>query len=182
MLIIGMEFKNFINIHNGETISVLGLGESIQNFLAKENKDTTIGVNDVAKYYSPNYLVCLDMPQSFAMERWQTIAKTNTTCVFSHRVLPVNSPLCLVGFRERKDYYLNDCGRLNKSIISPFVACVIAYYMGAKRIEVYGMDLNTHHAKHHVNRITEDFKGLNKSMIKAGVELVQTNPKSLIQW
>jgi len=177
-----MEFKDYINIHEGETISVLGCGESIHLFTAKENKGTTIGVNDVAFYYSPTYLVCLDMPHSFGGNRWQTIMQTDTTCVFSHRNIPVNSPLVHVGFRERNDYQLNDYNRLNKSIISPFVGCVIAYYMGAKRIELYGVDMITHHASHAVERINKDFKGLNACMQKAGVELVQMNANSKVQW
>jgi len=174
-------FNDFINMHKDETISVLGLGESICDFVKKENKGTTIGVNDIDMHIAPDYLVCLDLPHSFPPSRWEVIKNTNAKYIFSHRDLGFKEKQVEVSFRSSFDYQLSN-QQLNKSIISPFVACVIAYWMGAKRIEVYGVDMNTHHIKHNNGRIIRDFKNIAKEMSKYSVELVQMNPNSAIQW
>lgn len=174
-----MQINKYLNIHKDETIYVLGLGESIHDFLALENKGITIGSNDINKYYPVDYLCCIDKPATFTPERWATIEKGNYKAAFSHLNLPLPN-LVNIKFGERFVYNLN-YNAFAKCGISPFVSVQVAYWLGAKRIIMYGVDLNTHQAKIKLPRINEAFIQLNKQLKASGVDLINASKNSLIK-
>lgn len=177
------EFKDFIGIHKGATIVVCGLGESINSFKGKEDEYLTIGVNDIGRHFEPSYLVCIDSHRTFGEERYNYIKNTKASNVFSHINLPLDNPekLVKIGYSEKTDYSLSNPNKLHNNYISPFVAVNIAYWMGASKIIVIGMDLNTHAAKSRIDKINLAFKHLHKSMANKGVNVYNASKNSLVR-
>jgi hypothetical protein len=113
--------------------------------------DLTIGVNDVNKFFPDtpaDYLVVIDPPQRFTPERLHTIRRSSPRKFFTHyynewRPLVQN----LQGLNMSAGYdfqQLDKPGITLHSNNSPFVAAVLAYKMGARRIIMHGADFNTH--------------------------------------
>lgn len=126
-------------------IDVLGLGESLKEY--KPSKNKTIGVNDIFKYHKTNYLVCVDKPSRFSKDRLKTILESEVDKFYTHlnewstlkirtQIIKLNGARgSLKGIEEDSVCYSNN---------STFVAVVIAYKMGAKQINIYGADFNSH--------------------------------------
>lgn len=126
-------------------IDVLGLGESLKEY--KPSKNKTIGVNDIFKHYKTNYLVCVDKPSRFSKDRLKTIIESDVDKFYTHlnewsrlkvktQIIKLNGARgSLKGIEKDEVCYSNN---------STFVAVVIAYKMGAKQINIYGADFNTH--------------------------------------
>jgi len=126
--------------------AVLGLGESLKEYSPNENI-TTFGVNDIFKYYPVDYLVCVDRIHKFTARRFEAISKSTHKKFYTHldewkghvnNVQLINltgSRGCIKGIEGNNICYSNN---------STFVAVVIAYKHGAKKISIYGADFNTH--------------------------------------
>jgi len=154
--------------------SVLGLGESLKNF--SPNGSTTIGVNDIYKYFPADFVVCVDKPERFTPERLKTITSSNHKKFFSH--LPEWHPLLsnfqlIKLFNGRGNFTNIDSDLIAYGISSPIVACVIAYKMGAKKIDLYGVDFNTHpqFVNKNLERAINEFVLLNSVFKSKGIEL-----------
>jgi len=182
--------------HKGEHIIVCGLGKSILELDVEWLKSQiTIGVNDVNRLFTPNYLVLLDNANRFASERWQYIKSNQTSIIFSQ--LHNEYLKC---FKESNVVKINlsntqgaclDENNLGISYTSPFVAVEIAYLLGAKHISLIGVDFTEDHffaqtGKHALNsklpKILEHFRELKELLNKEGVLLdVLTENSSLTQ-
>lgn len=178
-----LNFKSFIDAHKDKKIIILGLGDSKENFINHPDSAsfTTIGVNDIDRWYHPDYLVCLDSCYRFTEERQAAIKKTKAKAFFSHLNWPINRPeiLCPIEYHDRGNINLNTPNRLPKSWMSPFVAACVAYHMGAKEIFCYGVDLTTNHALvGQIRAIQEDWRKLAYAMEKKGVGLYTGNGNS----
>lgn len=184
-----MEYKEFKNKHNGQKIIVSGCGTS-----AAELKDPSnhiiIGVNDLSRLYSPNYLVVLNDKSSFEHDRWKWIENTQSPCIFTHiRNLAV----------KEESRILLQLGRyggtdLNKDAVdytshSTYVAIIIAAYMGASKIGLIGCDFTLNHffaqsGEHSlakkVNVINQELKALKVAMDMKGIEIVNLSQTSKI--
>lgn len=156
-------------------INVLGLGESLQFFNDSEN--ISIGVNDIHSRVKTDYVVCVDHPSVFDPERLKTILTTQSKGFYSqldecllyqvenfNRITFNLGRGLLDGLDSEKFCYSNS---------SPYVATILAYKLGAKKIILHGVDFKTHkHFKgNSKDRALNDFKNLNTELKKRGVSL-----------
>jgi hypothetical protein len=125
-------------------VDVLGLGETVKDYRPSGN--TTVGVNDVFKYFPVDYLVLVDPPQRFnEPDRYKTIMESTPKKFLCTKPWPVpNFELIqrapgrgMLGDLDKPEIY---CVSNN----STFTACHHAYKLGAKEIRLYGADFNTH--------------------------------------
>jgi len=163
-------------------IIVLGLGESIVNY--SPSNIETIGVNDIYKHYSTDHVVCIDPPNRFDNIRIRTISESRPKTFFSQ--LDIWKPL--VHNFKKIDFAIGrgkfdelDSDRVCYGCSSPLVATVIAYKMGAKEIELFGVDFNTHpnFVGRTLERSVNEFILLKKELNKRGVVL-KTQPQSIL--
>ena len=161
---------------------VICCGESALKYSNTGN--ITIGVNDCNKIYPVDYLVCVDLPSAFSKERFKTILNSKPKKFFSQLREWDN----LVNNYEKIEF-VNGSGLFNdydKKICysnnSPFVACVMAYKLGARRINLYGADFNSHPNFIDVinlKKTLKDFNGLNKVLLSKGCNLYVTQESKL---
>ncbi len=156
-----------------ETIFVLGLGESLKFF--KDFDKPKIGVNDIWSRVKTEMVVCIDRPVRFNAQRLATIKNCKPAIFFTQLVnwkasikdshywkATITSDK--TSFSDKKIYYSNN---------STFVACNVAYLLGAKNIVIYGADFNTHSKLkgESIKTIIKDFSWLNENLKKRGVNM-----------
>ncbi|NCC70971.1 hypothetical protein EOM09_05295 [bacterium] len=158
---------------------ILGLGETVLNFLKIDNSDIVIGVNDICRYIPENlidYLIVLDPYK----EKTQTIIKgynDKRTDVFSiikqtkPKIAFLSQLNCwenCYNFRkiELIDYPDIPCNisKLDSngylwSHNSPFIGVIHAYKLGCKEIILWGVDFINHHLNFIQCKNTPRFEG-----------------------
>ena len=145
-------------------IDVLGLGESLKEFMPSKN--ITIGVNDIYKHYPVDYVLTVDRPSRFTKERLQTIKDSYPKKFYTHlndwKGLVDNLELFKFAIGGRCSINEIDSEGLLYSNNSTFVACVLAYKMGATTINIFGADFNTHpnFKDKSLENVLSDFKKL----------------------
>lgn len=156
------------------TIHVLGLGETLEDF--EHDGNITIGVNDIHSYFCSDYVVCIDEPRAFPdKKRLNTIQQTKCKGFYSHldcwKHLENFNKIELISPRGSVENL--DSEGFCYSISSPFVACVLAYKMGAKKIVLWGVDFMSHPEinSHRRDKAIADFKRLNEAFIQRGVQM-----------
>lgn len=150
----------------GKKAIVYGLGPSTDYVAVRaDNNIVSIGVNDIGSRMNVDYLVCVDYPKAFTKERLKYIVG-NPVPMFTHiqewdglRVGNIMFGLGMVGGRDIER--MMALGKLNYSRTSPFVACVLAAYMGFEHIGLAGVDLTQHHLKSRLVEIDRHFAELN---------------------
>ncbi len=127
------------------TVDVLGLGESIKEY--KPSKNLTIGVNDIAKYHNTDIVVCVDRIHKFNRQRASHIIR-NTGTLYTHlpewKNLKKNTKIIELAKGRGTLGTLNEIGVYPYSNNSTYLAVVVAYKKGARVINLYGADFNTH--------------------------------------
>ena len=155
-------------------IHVLGLGDSLTYY--KPDGNISIGVNDIYKHIKTDYVVCIDHLTAFSKDRLEIILKTKSKSFYSQisdwgLVVP---NFKLIEFNRGRGI-LNelDNEKFCYSNNSPFVACILAYKLGAKKIVLHGVDLIDHsHIKgNSKEKALLDYKNLNKALLSRNVEL-----------
>ena|SRR3990172_2979872 len=166
--------------------AVLGLGESIREF-TWENDVTTVGVNDIYRACHVDHLVCVDPQRVFSEER--LFAIRNSTPKKFHSDLLEWKPFFGERFQQferqkpRSSLIKLDEGKICYSICSPYVACIIAYKLGATDIVMYGVDFNSHKTlslRHKQAIIQRDFTNLYNELKKRNVKLMVGSDKSFL--
>lgn len=162
-----------MRIEDYSKINILGLGETLKFF--HDPKNLKIGVNDIWKYVSTEYIVCVDGMHKFTSERLETIKKSNPLKFFTQ--LPEWEPFFSKSFTHIKIEPIKEeftAGKIYHSNNSTFVACCIAFNMGAKDIVLHGVDFNSHKnlsQYYQLKIISNDFKTLRAGFMDAGVRL-----------
>ncbi len=181
-------FEDFRDFHVGESILVCGCGRSL-SLLGDPERFITIGVNDVGRMFQPDYLVVLNPPNQFAGDRFEYVRKSRARAVFSHLRLTIeHAPLIAFHLGPRGGTTSTNTG-LPHTRNSPYLAAVLARYMGARRIGVIGVDFTYHHfwaetGRHPLDaetrQISAEYQRLAESFAKDGVALVNLSPSSRI--
>jgi hypothetical protein len=160
------------------TIEVLGLGESLSEY--KPNGNTTIGVNDIYSRVKTDYVVCVDTFEPFTHERLRTILNTKCKGFYTHLD-------CWKSVQNYTEIKIHRVAELDSELFrysnnSPFVACILAYKLGAKKIILWGVDMNTHHALNGNSRdkAISDYIKLKGDLKEKGCELVIGSPLSAL--
>lgn len=161
---------------------VLGSGPSIK--LWKPDGRIVFGVNDVGRFASVDYLICIDKPNVFTAERLEVIR--NTKCKEFLTDIPYWESLHKsykhferTTGRGRID--LLDSDKIIYSNNSTFTATVMAYKYGAKNITLYGVDFTGHHTlsiDYKLARALRDFAGLYKALKNKGIGLFVASEES----
>lgn len=174
-----------------ETIIVCGCGTSALSILPHVDKVTTIGVNDIGELFTPDYLVVIDSPLAFSEERRKTIE--NTDCALITQKQWNNEKQIYIQLKGEGVSELAERGRnnyVNHSRTSVYVATIIAYYLGAKKIGLLGVDFTDNHynrqdGKHNLtDRVAEidaDFGRLARALRGYGCKLVNLSEQSRLK-
>lgn len=187
------KYESLKNVHQDSKIIVCGCGTSA--LLAKDLNCITIGVNDIGRLFTPDYLVVINDKKSFSDNRWNHIKNTKAKHVFTHIAKP-QSP---------KDLELNDLSKLvliklgryggtnvngpyvDYTSNSPYVGVMIAKHLGAKKIGLLGVDFTRDHffgktgdhpLMSRLSAIITEYNALHQALMLSGTELYNLSPNS----
>lgn len=175
------------------TVNILSYGESISRYIGHMPTDKTaefsIGVNDVARFVPADNILILDYPKDFTEERKQRIEFHKPTGnYFILRTewtdILVKNKCCPISLFYERSNLTNLFNRaifskLPYSYNSPFVAACLAIRLGAKTINLFGVDFNTDSSVNehfHAKNLT-DFQNLSNVAGTAGIK-IYTTPES----
>jgi len=194
-----MQFSEFFKKYEGKDIIVLGCGSSVTDFVPKIPEGVvTIGVNDIGDIFTPEFLLVVNSPNTFKpVSRVSTISNNKSKYFISHfpeKWIPLGIKNEIVNIKLG-DRNFSNLGKSATDIIdysnnSPFMACICAYYLGAKRIGLIGVDFTDNHFNNKDGRhkltgqlkeIDKKFGILNKKLSKLGCEIYNLSPESLLQ-
>lgn len=171
--------------HRGETMLVLGCGESL-NELPAEIGASTIGVNDVGRKIDPTYLVVVNPRHQFKDDRFRFVEKSRAKAIFSQLDLGLRGRKLVrfrLGRRGGTDFSIPEALPYTRN--SPYVALCLALYMGASRIGVIGVDFTDHHfygptGAHPLSRSLPHIDAEYRALAQAfeGVEIVNLSSAS----
>ena len=177
----------FKDRHGGEDFVVCGCGESLRGFQPPPGV-VTIGVNDVGRQFTPDYLVVVNPPGQFRGNRFQFVRESTARIIFTQLELGLRHKH-VVRFRlgQRGGTDTADPNVLHYTQNSPYVAVCLAALMGARRIGLLGVDLtgghffggtNPHPLSRQLPRIDAEYEALRRALALRGVELVNLSPVS----
>ena len=184
-----MRYRDFKGVYKGQKIIVCGCGESASLIGDHHYKAITIGVNDISRLFKPDYLVILDPPCDANSDRWPWIKNAKAAYCFTQLrdldVAPKIIPITLGRF-EGTDF---ESPAVDYTTNSPYVACIIAAYMGASEIGLLGVDFTDHHffeqsGKHPITdqlpQIRKQYSNLASVLACTGSKLISLSPTSLL--
>ena len=146
----------------------------------------TIGVNDVGRLFTPDYLVVVNERRQFTQDRYVHIEQSRAKAVFSQFAL-THPRAVRFGLGSRGGTGRPDGDRLDYTNNSPYVAVNLARHMGAARIELIGVDFDDDHffastGRHplagQLVQIDREYASLSAACRAEGVELVNLSPGS----
>jgi hypothetical protein len=180
-------------------IHVLGLGPGIENYKdSLKYPVTTIGVNDIWKYFETDYVLCIDKLSAFTEERLLIITCCNPLKFFTCwpewnfvRTLTGRHTLKIVlddnppgrgGLVESLDSEV----RVPFHVDSTFTAACMAYRMirnlpGEGRIVMFGCRFLGHYQlQSFIPAIQESYKRLYLALLERGITLYNADEKSAL--
>lgn len=178
-------YSSFQNKHKGEKIIVCGCGTTAT--LAPVGQNIIIGVNDIGRLFTPNYLVVLNDKHSFNQDRWSWIQTSAAEYCFTQFAnLDTKSKKIQLKLGKYGEPIINE-NMVGYTSNSPYVACVIAAFMGATKIGLLGVDFTDNHffdktGTHNLNRrlpqITKEYDDMFLYFKSIGIEFVNLSPIS----
>jgi len=187
------EYKKFINKHLGESFVVCACGVSLNDYDNFDNH-VTIGVNDAGKKVWCKYLVVVNEPTTFKFKRWPDVQSNTSEFVFTHlKNLPIDNPdgrRIVINLGNYEGVDLDNYGFIDYTTNSPYMAIVIAYQMGAKKIALVGVDFTENHffgetGKHQImreiERVKQQYSNLGKALTEKGIKIANLSKSSLIE-
>jgi hypothetical protein len=184
-----MDLRYFRNIHRGSSIIVCGCGESATKI--QSTNLITIGIGDISKVFSPNYLLISNYLHQYEIERSKFILTSTARYIFT--------PLKYIDIDKNNIIYAK-CGEftgtelaedsLNYSETSAYMAICLAEYMGARSIGVLGVDFTDRHLSganrphalsSQVDKINLEFDLLNQALRRRGINVYNLSDVSKIQ-
>lgn len=185
--ILPLNFSQFQSRHAGEAILVCGCGHSLLQ-LRSEPEITTIGVNDVGRYFDPTYLVVANRAGDFKRDRFVHVRESRANAVFSPFALPLaNAPLVKFELTKRSGTDCTNPKGLPFTRNSPYIALCLAAFLGAKRIGLLGVDFTanhffaasgTHPLAGEFSKIDSEYSSLGNVLNAQGVEVVNLSEES----
>ncbi len=132
-----MELSSFRNLHKHQTIIVCGCGESLRAITKRPNC-ITIGVNDIGRLFTPNYLLVCDYQYCFDSERWDYVNYSLAQYCFTPLPYLQLTHKCVVRFPcgTYAGTDLSSHKPLHYADTSLYMALCLAAYMGGNPIGV----------------------------------------------
>ena len=179
-------FGDFANRHQDQTIVVCGCGASL-DLLVHPERFVTIGVNDIGRRFTPDYLVVVNEERQFDPDRYVHVKASQAKAIFTPYAL-AHPRAVRFGLGRRGGASAPGEGAcLDYSNNSPYVAVNLARHLGARRIGLIGVDFTDHHffgptGRHplagQLPQIDRDYAALAAALRDAGIELVNLSPGS----
>jgi hypothetical protein len=184
---------DYIGKFSGETFIVAGCGSSL-NYYTDFSKYYVIGVNDIERILTPDFLVVVNEVRTFMRGRWDYVRDSLSPVIFSHLDNPGpitrQAHLAKINIGERSNPNLDRMDRVDYTMNSPYMAIVIAYQLGAKKIGMVGVDFTqdhffsntgTHKLTKHTKNIDQEYLVLRNELEKRGVKVANLSPISLLE-
>jgi len=185
-------YPDYINKFSGETFIVAGCGSSV-NLYEDFSKYYVIGVNDIERILTPDFLVVVNDYRTFMRGRWDHVKNSLSPVIFSHLDNPGpidrSAHLCKVKIGSRNTPNLDNLTVVDYTMNSPYMAIIIAYQLGAKKIGMVGVDFTqdhffantgSHKLSKHVNNIDQEYLVLKNMLEARGVKVANLSPISLL--
>jgi len=189
-LYLGNSFNpNYINSQKGKKIIVCGCGNSIK-YLNDTGDAIIIGVNDIERKLTPHYLLVVNHPGSFTRDRWSFVCQTNAEVVITqikNLSIANQEKLVYINLGSRGGYNLENPDKIDFSNNSPYMGVILAYFLGASKIGIIGVDFTENHffkdsGKHRLSSgfsdINKEYENLGKSLQSKGVEIANLSSES----
>lgn len=184
-----LRLQDYLHVHRGQDIVVCGCGSSAAG-LAAPPSVPTIGVNDIDRLFTPDYLVVVNPPRQFRGDRFEHVRQSRAQALFTQLDLgPVAPPVVRFSLGSYGGTDL-DGARLHYTQNSPYVAVCLAAHMGARRIGLIGVDFTDHHffaatGRHvlasRLPTMDREYGALAQALAARGVELVNLSAVSRLQ-
>ena len=186
-------YPDYIGKFSGETFIVAGCGSSL-NLYSDFSKYYVIGVNDIERKLTPDFLVVVNDNRTFMRGRWEYVQNSLSPVIFSHLEDPGpivrKSHLVKINVGERNNPRLDQFQSVDHTMNSPYMAVMIAYQLGAKKIGIVGVDFTndhffsktgTHKLSKHVVNIDNEYMQLRRELEKKGVKVANLSPISQLE-
>jgi uncharacterized Rossmann fold enzyme len=184
---------DYIGKYKGESFIVAGCGSSL-NYYTDFSNNYVIGVNDIDRILTPDFLVVVNDFKTFMRGRWEYVKESLSPVIFSHMDNPGpitrSANLVKLQIGERNNPRLDQFAVVDHTMNSPYMAIIIAYQLGAKKIAMVGVDFTqdhffsntgTHKLSKHVKNMDHEFSVLRNELEKRGVKVANLSPISLIE-
>jgi len=126
--------------------------------------------------------------------RWDYVRDSLSPVIFSHLANPGpitrEAHLAKINIGERNNPNLDRMDRVDYTMNSPYMAAVIAYQLGAKKIGMVGVDFTqdhffsntgTHKLSKHTKNIDQEYLVLRNELERRGVKVANLSPISLLE-
>ena len=179
---------DYRHAHRGETIVVCGCGESLK-LLEHPEQHITIGVNDVGRRFTPNYLVVVNPRSQFSAARFSYVERSTCGALFTQiPELGLTHPnIVIFQLGKYGGTDLSDPNVLHYTQNSPYVAVCLAAQMGARRIGLIGVDFTENHffgptgihpLASQLSIIDDQYCHLGEALRARGIEILNLSPIS----
>lgn len=188
-------YPDYIGKYKNETFIVAGCGSSLNLYAGQDlSKYYIVGVNDIERILTPDFLVVVNDIRTFTRGRWEFIRDSVSPVIFSHMddPGPINrsSHLAKIKIGQRGQARLDQLQEVDHTMNSPYMAVIIAYQLGAKKIGMVGVDFTnnhffsetgTHKLSKHIVSIDAEYMTLRKELEKKGVKVANLSPISQLE-
>jgi len=185
-------YPSYINKFRGSTFIVAGCGSSI-NLYDDFSKYYVIGVNDIERILTPDFLVVVNDYRTFMRGRWEYVRESMSPVIFTHLDDPGpitrSSHIAKIKTGSRNSPNLDNLTVVDYTMNSPYMAAIIAYQLGATKIGMVGVDFTqdhffantgSHKLSKHVKNIDQEYFVLKNNLESRGVKVANLSPISLL--
>jgi len=171
---------------------VAGCGSSMNSF-TDFSKYYVVGVNDIERILTPDFLVVVNDYRTFTRGRWEWVRDSMSPVIFSHMTNPgpINrkESLALLKLGKRNNPDLSRTDSVDHTMNSPYMGVIIAYQLGAKKIGLVGVDFTQDHffSKSGTHKLTKGLKNINEEygvlraeLEKRGVKVANLSTISML--
>lgn len=188
----GIPYSDFIGAEKDQGIIVCGCGTSINDFIP-DNNNILFGVNDINRKLQTKYLLCVNAPHTFKRGRYEWIQNHTSQYLFTHlRSLSTtrNETLVYFDLGTHNGTSIDNLGVIDYTANSPYMAAIIAYQLGARRIGIIGVDLTEDHffekTGNHIltnksELVNQEYQKLADVLLSKGVKIANLSPISKIK-
>lgn len=171
---------------------VCGCGKSALA-IAETEGCLSIGISDIGRLFTPDYLVVQDYEYEYVKGRYAYILTSAAKYIFSPNSIDHIDPSRMIGIRMGDfcgtDYDFKESSSLPYSQTSMHLAISLAIYMGANPIGVLGLDLTDdyffatsgpHPLSQSIDVINSQFSSMNAAVAAMGVCIYNLSAQSRI--
>lgn len=186
-------YPDYIDSQKDKPFIVMGCGESINFLSGKDISDfMVIGINDIERIATPNYLVVVNHQRTFSRGRFEWVTRSKSPVIFSHidpGVLENKRALVNIELGSRGKADLTNKRKIDYTMNSPYMAVILAHHMGASKIGIIGVDFTENHffaetGKHvlsrNLNLVDAEYSELGKALTDRGIKIANLSSISSI--